>query len=295
MPLPVTDTRSNPNDQVAHAARVIGASSQRRAVFNAVSSGKRKVKTVSDVARATRLSSKQVLNAGKYLADNVVVHQTKVGSETAYEKDPFYSRNKMKILRLARDPKALDDLPTKTNPSPQRRIKVTLELPGPLVRIQQVTLDDIDSFSKARRVSALESKARHPSERNFKKGFQEIIGEEGSFKDWGGERNDLFTTRLRLGGRRRATAVAFKGPGTTGKLTPAKLGKNGDQIQRLFLSPADVFIVQYWHQIDESVVEQMRYFAAAKSALEARPIWFGVIDGTDSARLIAAYPDAFIN
>jgi len=57
------------------------------------------------------------------------------------------------------------------------------------------------------------------------------------------------------------------------------MGHNGDQIQRLFPYPADVFIVQYWNQIDESVVEQMRQFAIAASVKEARRIYFGVIDG----------------
>lgn len=75
-------------------------------------------------------------------------------------------------------------------------------------------------------------------------GMQQVLGEKGKFQDWGGEGNDLWTTRLRLGGKRRATAFAFKSGGTPGKLTPAKMGRNGDQIQRLFQSPADVFIVQ---------------------------------------------------
>ncbi|NGX96094.1 MAG: hypothetical protein G4V63_12980, partial [Candidatus Afipia apatlaquensis] len=76
-------------------------------------------------------------------------------------------------------------------------------------------------------------------------------------------------------------------------LTPKKLGKNGDQIQRLFNSPADVFFVQYHDQIDESVVEQMKRFAIANSVTENKLVMFGVIDGDDSNRLIAAYPKQF--
>jgi uncharacterized Fe-S cluster-containing protein len=71
------------------------------------------------------------------------------------------------------------------------------------------------------------------------------------------------------------------------------MGRNGDQIQRLFRSPADVFIVQYWNQVDETVSEQMKQFASAKSALEGRRIYFGVIDGWDTSRLVQAYPDSF--
>jgi hypothetical protein len=88
-------------------------------------------------------------------------------------------------------------------------------------------------------------------------------------------------------------AFAFKGPATTGRLTPRKLGKNGDQIQRLFSSAADVFFVQYHDQIDESVVEQMKRFAIANSVTENKQVYFGVIDGDDTNRLLAAYPEQF--
>lgn len=71
------------------------------------------------------------------------------------------------------------------------------------------------------------------------------------------------------------------------------MGKNGDQIQRLFMSSAEVFIVQYWDQIDESVIQQMTEFAKAKSVSEGKEILYGVIDGHDSNRLIKAYPRAF--
>jgi len=71
------------------------------------------------------------------------------------------------------------------------------------------------------------------------------------------------------------------------------MGKNGDQIQRLFKSAASIFFVQYWGQIAESVTEQMQEFARAKSAIEGDPILFGVIDGDDSNRLIKAYAKHF--
>lgn len=130
-------------------------------------------------------------------------------------------------------------------------------------------------------------------EANFKYGVKRILNEKGTFKDWGGERNDLLTTHLRLAGKRRATAFAFKGRGRRGKLTPAAMGKHGDQIQRLFSSPAEVFIVQYWDQIGESVLEQMEQFAKAKSAVEGKEIFYCVIDGQDTARLLNAYPKQF--
>ncbi len=129
----------------------------------------------------------------------------------------------------------------------------------------------------------------------FKNGVAAILGEQGPFKDWGGESRDLSSTRVRLGGKRRIAAFAFKGPGQTGKLTPGKMGKNGDQIQRLVRCPAEIFIVQYWAQIDDSVIEQLKALVTLKSYLEDEQLWWGVIDGNDSARLIAAYPKKFVN
>ncbi len=73
------------------------------------------------------------------------------------------------------------------------------------------------------------------------------------------------------------------------------MGTNGDQIQRLFRAPAEVFLVEYWNEIDETVVELMKIFATAKSFAEGRKIFFGIIDGQDTARLMAAYPEFFGN
>ena len=103
----------------------------------------------------------------------------------------------------------------------------------------------------------------------------------------------LSSTRLRIEGERRAAAFAFKGPGKTGRLTPRKMGKNGDQIQRLSKCPAEVFLIQYWVDIDDSVLEQIEKLVQLKAYLESRKLWYGVIDGHDSARLIRAYPKAF--
>ncbi|HEV2173482.1 MAG TPA: hypothetical protein VGR71_07945, partial [Nitrospira sp.] len=120
-----------------------------------------------------------------------------------------------------------------------------------------------------------------------------LVGETGRFSDWGGEKGDLFTTRLMMGGKRFAAAFAFKGRGRSGELTPALLGKNGDQIQRLFTNEAEVFFVQYWDRIAESVLTRMSAAAIAKSYATGKRIYYGIIDGSDSSRLIAAYPSAF--
>ena len=131
------------------------------------------------------------------------------------------------------------------------------------------------------------------SEDDFKKGVQKIIGETATFKDWGGEVSDLMSTRLRFNGKRVAAAFAFKGPGKKGKLVPAGMGKNGDQAQRLFLESADIFIVQHWNDVDPSVLRLLEQLAIAKSVSTGREIKICVIDGSDSARLVDAYPKSF--
>jgi hypothetical protein len=59
----------------------------------------------------------------------------------------------------------------------------------------------------------------------------------------------LYSTLLKIGGKRKAAAFGFKGPGQLGALVPGRMGKNGDQIQRLFQEEADVFFVQHWREI----------------------------------------------
>jgi len=120
-----------------------------------------------------------------------------------------------------------------------------------------------------------------------------ILGEPGVFKDWGGETSDLYSSHARVKGKRQRIAFAFKGPAKKGKLVPGMMGKNGDQIQRLFQEDADIYIVQYHGQIDPSVVRQMQALALARWATTGNQIFYGVIDGTDSERLRLAYPNEF--
>jgi hypothetical protein len=261
-------------------------------VFSAIYSGKRRAKTVGEIAAATGCTRKQVLNAGLTLVKSKLVDQVRRDRETAYEKIDFFDRNKRKVLRLATDPKKLESYPTKRNPritSPM----VTVRVDARRAAYRQVTIDDIDSFSAVRSTTASGHLPKTVSEGDFKAGVQAVIGEPGTFRDWGGEKNDLFSTRIRIEGRRRPVAFAFKGPGTTGRLTPKKMGKNGDQIQRLFETDADVFILQYCGEIDQSVFELVGIYALTKAYRTGRRIWYGIIDGHDSNRLYTAYRAQF--
>lgn len=291
----VSDVRSNRNDQIVHAATVLGRSRSRIAVFKAIYRGKKRIKTVEDISKQTRFSHWQVLTDGKKLANAQIVHQTKLNGITAYEKDDFYAGVRGNILSLVKNREKLKTFPTKVNPHGGGRgtAVVSVRVQRKRINAQLITLDDIDSFSKVRRKRDNGADLKGISEARFKDGVKRILNEKGRFQDWGGERNDLLTTRLRINGKRLSTAFAFKGPGKRGTLTPAGMGKNGDQIQRLFMSPAQVFIVQYWTQIADSVLEQMETFASMKSLTGEKRIYYGIIDGADSARIVSAYRRAF--
>jgi hypothetical protein len=70
------------------------------------------------------------------------------------------------------------------------------------------------------------------------------------------------------------------------------MGSNGDQVQRLFTSPAQVFFVQYECEIKESIVDLMARLAIAKAVTEGQ-VYYGTIDLTGTYRLRLAYPKAF--
>jgi len=291
VPLNVSDVRSNPNDQIAHAARVIGRSEDCRKVFSAIYQGKKKVKSITEIVNLTSMPRIRVLQEAKKLCDNYIVIKAEIGKELAYEKDPFYTQHKEKVLRLAGDKKALAKFPTKINPK-IGEVMINISFPKKMIDVDSITVDDVDSFSKVKGLTS-----NHTSliidEKKFKDGLQKILDEQGTFQDWGGETDDLFSTRLMIHGERKNVAFGLKGKGTKGILSPRKMGKRGDQIQRLFRAPADVFLVQYCGQIDESVVEQLRNLAIAKSVSEGRKIYFGVIDGQDTSRIIQGYPECF--
>ena len=289
----VSDAASNRNEQIENAAKAIGRSSSRRKVFMEIHNGKKKRKSVSEIVDATKLLRKQVLNAAKQLESKQVITQEKDNGKIFYYKDRFLQAHKKDVLKLAGNPKKLAEYPTKRNSRIVSKKVIERVVDG--VKIKRVTIDDLPVFKKVHALSS-PSVDRLPtdlSEEDFKNGIQKIIGEPGEFKDWGGEKNDLFSTRLTLDHARRAVAFAFKGPGNRAKLKLSNMGKNGDQAIRLFDSPADVFIVQHWREIDESVLTLIERLAIARSIQLNRCVWYGIIDGKDSRRIYEAYPSYF--
>lgn len=291
MAIPVTDSLSNINEQIEAAARIIGCSKQAKLVFSQIYYGKKCTKSVKEIAESSGLTRKQVLTQGNKLSAHHIVEQIKINGDTGYRKISFFYQNKRKILTLAGNSKKLLLYPTKRKAN--QNAVVTIKINKRYGKAVRITIDDIDSFSKAKDIKPAGNISSKISESTFKNGIKNILIEEGSFKDWGGEKNDLYSSRMILKGRRVTAAFAFKGPGTKGVLVPAKMGKNGDQIQRLFQTDADLFIVQYWNRIDQSIVEQLEAFAVAKSMMTQKTLYYCVIDGIDSNRIYLSYKDKF--
>jgi hypothetical protein len=293
----VADIKGNSNDHFVHAANKVGSSVHKQKVFRAVYFGKKKIKSVQHIANTTNLSRKQVLDAAKKLETAKLIHQTSQNGDTAYTKDDAYKAAEVwtKILKYAGKKDKIKKIPTKVNPGGSVKTKtITFRVPVNKVRIEQITIDDVSSFNKVRNKKPQRGLAKIP-EAKMKKGILKILKETSNPpKDWGGEKNDIYTNKLLMDGKRFHAAFALKGPGkTVAKLMPKDMGKNGDQIERLHRSAAQVFFVQYWKDIGQEIVDLMEPLSQAKSYSQGRIIYYGIIDGDDSSRLIQAYPNAF--
>ena len=292
MPVPasVADTRADRDATIQNVARAIGRSQTKRRVFEEVYRGHKRAKSIDDLMARTGFGRVKVLQAGAALAASGAFHQTKgKDRRTAYEKDTFVSHHKRAVLAYVDHPER--SRPVATSSGSHATITVKVAAP-PRNRVKLITVEDLDCFAKVRSVRRGLEHKRIP-EAEFQRGMERIIGEPYSCPGWGGEKGDLQTTRVRVGGRRTSAAFAFKGPGLSGVLTPAKMGKRGDQILNLFHADAEVFLVQYWGPIGPEVLPTMHRYAAFNAAARGTTIRYGVIDGDDSARVIAAYPAAF--
>lgn len=156
-----------------------------------------------------------------------------------------------------------------------------------------IAIDDIESFARVAEVTAQEvadiSAPLDLREVVIKKAISKIVGEPHVDHDWGGELGDIFTSQVRLAGKRVNAAFLLKGRGLRTVLWPNKLGKNGDQLVRLSKLPADLFVVQHVNRIDPSVTDQLRMtILALRSEGRAQAVG-SVWEGSDTARLLSAY------
>lgn len=150
--------------------------------------------------------------------------------------------------------------------------------------------EDIDQFAgmDARWTpSASEFSAmRGVPEQTVKELLCRLLGEPSVPNDWGGEESDVLSANLAVNGRHLTAAFLLKGPSRFHPMKPTDLGRNGDQLYRLFNIPADVFVIQHCHNIGAAVRKQALAFALQRSFTAPCRVLF--LDGTTTARLLRA-------
>ena len=154
-----------------------------------------------------------------------------------------------------------------------------------------IFIDDVTNFSKVKDFKKGKGEYLNILEKDVKNLIKKIIGEHREQKDWGGEQSDLFTTNLIINKKRLISAICLKGRGKKGVLEISDCGKNGDQIIRLFKEPANLFIFQYVGEISHQVYDFMETCAYKKSEGGIKEIYYCLINGSDTKRLIDAYKE----
>ncbi len=288
----VTNPSADKPEKIEHAAKLLRSSRQIKEVFLAVYAGRKPFKTIDEIGSKVSNFNKNTHKAAAKLYAEDVISRRKPKRRHEYGKVDFYKHNLKEVIRLSENQKRLKNYSTK------RKIKVQVNSGSVfkfLSKPQAIRLyiDDIDSFNKVRKIKKAHSPKIHSTlERKINRGICKILN-NGEKNDWGGERNDIFGSII-LGGKRKSVAFALKGKGTQGILTLNKMGHQGDQIQRLFESSAEIHVLVYHHTIDERVHDQMQIMAIHKSVSNGnKKIFYCVIDGPDLARLIIAYPKVF--
>jgi len=147
-------------------------------------------------------------------------------------------------------------------------------------------VEDFAEFSRVKSIPLPDNMEpmRAVKEAAFKHCLAKILQDDPK-KDWGGETSDHFTSHLHLQEKRVTASFLLKGPSSFEPMTPAHLGKNGDQIYRLAQEPSQVLIVQHCHEITPAVRATLRVFAVQPF----NPRRYCLMDGKDSLRLLRAY------
>jgi hypothetical protein len=149
----VADRSSNKNEQIVHAAEVIGRSKHRRKIFKAIYTGKANPKSVVTLMASTGLGRTRVLDAGKALADNDLVLKKRKDGVTVYEKIEFMQRYRDKILAAAKNEKKREAIPTKRKAGTSTKaVTVTVRIPRAKNRATPITVDDVQSFAAVRKI-----------------------------------------------------------------------------------------------------------------------------------------------
>ena len=170
-------------------------------------------------------------------------------------------------------------------------LKNYTDLP-PLARLY---IQDIDSFRKVRDINPemvkhhLKNGYLDMDEDSIQIFLEQILNVPFHRRDWGGEINDLYTANLEIYGNKVATAFFLKGKGLKKQeLQIGDCGKNGDQLLRLFDSPAQLFVVQFVGNVSDNVIRDVENKVELMRA-KGKSAYFCIMNGQDTAMLLHAY------
>jgi hypothetical protein len=157
-------------------------------------------------------------------------------------------------------------------------------------------VEDIDSFRKVRDVNPatvshlLSNEGYLDQPEDFiQMVLEQILDVPFHKRDWGGEINDLYTANVVVNGSRTATAFLLKGHGLKRKVLKIRdCGQNGDQLVRLFDSPAQLFVVQFVGEISENVIRDVEGKVNERRS-RGKSAWYCIMNGQDTARVLHAY------
>jgi len=140
----LTDVRGTAEHQIAEAASALGRSPQRIAVFREIHSGKKRVKTATEIAEAIGLRRKRVLEEAIKLVHKQIVTPTKRDGEIAYQRDNFYYAHREQIIRRASAPQTTaPPSPTPRSGPPKRTMKSRRAIVSRRPRHRQMRRHDI--------------------------------------------------------------------------------------------------------------------------------------------------------
>ena len=148
----------------------------------------------------------------------------------------------------------------------------------------RVYASEIDQFSgiEAIQSEASPAKLKNIPEKVIKEVIASLLNEGNIPKDWGGESSDLYTRNVRISGEQMRTAFLLKGPAKFHSMKVSDLGKNGDQIKRLYDEPADLFVLQHCHYVTAAVESMMEAYASRYFRISR----YMIIDGIETLKLL---------
>ena len=205
MVLNVSDSASHRRDQIDNLADLLENAPTRQSLVRAVNFGKKHVKSVGELAAKLSselgrpITAKRVTEIGKPMV-NLAFTQERIVENgrktTAYAKlDQDRVRD---ALKLANNKKKREAYHTKSRPM-IKVVGTTVTIKTPFrPKVKTIYVDDVREFQKVKSIKNVPAAMSPPrlAEAIVKKGIVKLLGEELDPKDWGGESNDIFSTRV---------------------------------------------------------------------------------------------------